>query len=251
MNNQAIVLKVFVASPNDVLQDARSVQEVATNLNSTFGNRFGLCFQVVRWETDAYPGISTDGQAVINEEIPNDWDIFIGILWTRFGTPTGRAESGTQEEFQRAYQRYLGDPNQIRIMCYFNEIPKKINEIDANQLAQVNEFRKQIRAHGALDWSYYGAEDFRFHIVFHLLNQILDWGKTWGDIKRVPIRVPTTSLGSEIQETKEGLQADNDLGYFEVEKDILVDFSAVFFSTRRMVAALNALRSDIDRKSVV
>ncbi|MYD31374.1 MAG: DUF4062 domain-containing protein, partial [Nitrospira sp. SB0661_bin_20] len=61
---------------------------------------------VVRWETRTTPGFGKDPQDVINKQISDAYDIFIGIMWTRFGTPTPRAGSGTEEEFLRAYDRY-------------------------------------------------------------------------------------------------------------------------------------------------
>ena len=55
-------------------------------------------------DANAYPGFGTDPQGVVNEEIGDDYEIFIGPLWSRFGTPTPRAFSGTQEEFERVYE---------------------------------------------------------------------------------------------------------------------------------------------------
>ena len=43
--------------------------------------------------------MGSDPQQIINSQVSDEYDIFIGILWTRFGTPTERAGSGTEEEF--------------------------------------------------------------------------------------------------------------------------------------------------------
>lgn len=53
------------------------------------------------FETDIMPGFGSDPQAVINEQINDDFDIFVGLLKGKFGTPTPRAGSGTEEEFRR------------------------------------------------------------------------------------------------------------------------------------------------------
>ncbi len=68
------------------------------------------------------PGIAEDAQAVVNPQI-GPYDLFIGILWNRFGTPTGRAESGTREEFDQAYARWQRDPGSLEIWMYFSEQP--------------------------------------------------------------------------------------------------------------------------------
>jgi len=57
-----------------------------------------------------------------NLNLPS-YDIFIGILWKKFGTLTGRACSGTEEEFNRAYERYKENPSKLRIMFYFKTAP--------------------------------------------------------------------------------------------------------------------------------
>jgi hypothetical protein len=102
MPRQKKVITIFVASPNDVVDERTKLEEVINELNITWSRNIGLRFDLVRWETHAFPGIGDDPQDVINEQIPDDYDIFIGIMWCRFGTPTGRAGSGTAEEFQRA-----------------------------------------------------------------------------------------------------------------------------------------------------
>ncbi|WP_462074860.1 hypothetical protein [Nitrospira sp. CMX1] len=58
---------------------------------------------------------------MINDQI-GEYDIFIGIMWRRFGTPTGVAGSGTEGEFRIAYKRWQENP-QIALMFYFCQEP--------------------------------------------------------------------------------------------------------------------------------
>ena len=57
-------------------------------------------------------GLGLEAQEVIDENI-GDYDLFIGILWKRFGTPTKTHESGTQQEFENALK------NGKEVMFYF------------------------------------------------------------------------------------------------------------------------------------
>jgi hypothetical protein len=77
------------------------LEEVIRELNTAWARDLGIRLELVRWETHAYPSFGDDPQAVINEQIPDDFDLFLGLMWYRFGTPTGRAGSGTLEEFNR------------------------------------------------------------------------------------------------------------------------------------------------------
>ena len=50
-----------------------------------------------------YPVRGGEPEVLINDQI-GKYDIFLGVMWRRFGTPTGVAESGTEEEFRRALE---------------------------------------------------------------------------------------------------------------------------------------------------
>ncbi|MBN2251236.1 MAG: DUF4062 domain-containing protein, partial [Candidatus Altiarchaeota archaeon] len=102
--------RAFVASPGDVTEERECLKSVIQELNDSWSEELGIHLDLIGWETHAYPGISTDPQAVINKQIDDDYDIFIGIMWKRLGTPTERGGSGTEEEFDRAYKRYLDNP---------------------------------------------------------------------------------------------------------------------------------------------
>src|SRR5262245_31377026 len=104
-------VKLFLVSPGDVAEEREIVSEVVTpEFNRIFSDErlakeLCLHLEVLRWETHSWPGVGEDAQDVINRQIP-EYDIFLGIMWKRFGTPTGRAKSGTLEEFERAYQAF-------------------------------------------------------------------------------------------------------------------------------------------------
>lgn len=160
MPRQDTVLSVFVASPSDVAAERDRLEQVIKEFNGTWGRQFSLTLKLIRWETDAYPGFGTDAQSVINAEIPDDYDIFVGILWARFGTPTGRAGSRTVEEFNRAKQRYDKDNASVKLMIYFKEAPISPSQIDPDQFTRLAAFRKSLGNEGALYWTFNSTDDF-------------------------------------------------------------------------------------------
>jgi hypothetical protein len=117
------VLQIFVASPGDLSDERRALDDVVGELNATWERTLGIRLDLWRWETCGYPGVSSDPQAVINVEVPLDYDIFVGLMWARFGTATPRAGSGTEEEFLAAKARHEGNPSSVHIMFYFKETP--------------------------------------------------------------------------------------------------------------------------------
>jgi hypothetical protein len=148
------------------------LEEVIRELNIAWSRELGIRLDLVRWETHAYPGIADDAQAVVNDQIPKDYDLFIGIMWSRYGTPTGRAGSGTVEEFEKAKQRHDADPASIRIMFYFKDAPLAPSEIDPEQLTQVIAFKKSLGQEGALHWKFKDIKEFEKIIRLHLTRQV-------------------------------------------------------------------------------
>ena len=91
-------IRVFVGSPGDVPQERNIVSTVVDELSRSVATFIPAQLEAVRWETHAWPDVGDDAQDVINREI-GDYDVFVGLMWKRFGTPTKRAKSGTGEEF--------------------------------------------------------------------------------------------------------------------------------------------------------
>lgn len=136
------VLSIFVASPSDVADERSRLEDVVRELNITWSRELGLRLELVRWETHAYPDFGVDPQAVINNQIPDDFDIFIGVMWCRYGTPTNRAESGTIEEFKRAKARHDADPESVGLMVYFKDEPVPPSKVDIGQFSSRRKLQK-------------------------------------------------------------------------------------------------------------
>ncbi len=94
------------------------------------------------------------------------------MFWTRFGTPTARAESGTIEEFERARSRWEEDPKSIDVMFYFKDEPIAPSKIEPDQLGKVQQFRKSISP-TALYGSFVTPEDLGRLVRIHLNRRMI------------------------------------------------------------------------------
>lgn len=163
-------VKVFVASPGDVQAERDELSKVVSELNltiSAIAPEKGIILELIRYETHTHPGLGDDAQDVINKQAL-DYDIFVGIMWKRFGTQTRRAGSGTAEEFQHAYERWTKD-NSLPVLFYFRQtplMPKTKDELD--QLGKVLSFRDEMSQSG-LVWEYEGDNTFGDVIRPHLI----------------------------------------------------------------------------------
>lgn len=140
---QITELRIFLASPGDVEVERTMVREVLDELNVTYGTPNGISLKLVNWEDYSFPGIGDDPQDVVNNQLPFDYDVFLCIFWTRIGTPTKRAKSGTLEELEIAREKKKNGEN-IEIMGYFKtEGPASTKDID-EQFFEVQKLQKEF-----------------------------------------------------------------------------------------------------------
>jgi predicted MPP superfamily phosphohydrolase len=151
-------IRILVSSPSDVSRERAAAGSVVAELNRTIAPELKIVLELIAWETHVYPGAGR-AQQLINEQL-GDYDIFVGIMGRRFGTPTGRAGSGTEEEFNIALEHgaKTGTPH---VLFYFSDeaapFPDSRQAID--QLAQVQAFRERVQR-AALVWRYSSASEF-------------------------------------------------------------------------------------------
>jgi hypothetical protein len=168
-------LRVFVASPSDVAEERGALKRLVRDINDVLtylDPARNLHIELVGYETDSYPDLGSP-QDVINRQIPVDYEIFIGIMWKRCGTPTKVAPSGTIEEYRRACEKRKqgGRP---RIMFYFCDEPIALpSEEELTQLAEVLKFRREVNEIG-LTASYPTHAEFTEHVRGGLLRAIRD-----------------------------------------------------------------------------
>jgi hypothetical protein len=134
--------RVFVASPNDVIDERDQLADVISELNGTIAPYHGFVLELLRWETHCYPAMGR-AQRVVTRQL-GYYDIFIGIMWKCFGSPTGRARSGTAEEFRIAYQAWRRK-QVLEVMFYFCQepfMPRAVSELD--QFRDVLNFKSEL-----------------------------------------------------------------------------------------------------------
>jgi len=229
MPKQNTVLQVFVASPNDVAEERRILESVITETNRIWSGNLGLAFELVKWETDVYPSFSSDPQAVINDQIGEEYDVFIGIFWGRLGSATPRAQSGSIEEFERALARYKSSGEKYpKVMIYFKDAPITPSKIDPVQIGKVQEFKDSLSEMGGLYFVFEDSAGFESSLRAHLTaiaqNFISESGKPSSTKAQV---------GSQIVDVEPELD-DEDYGY--------LDYIEIYETkTSELVAAMDAI----------
>jgi hypothetical protein len=162
------IYKCFIASPSDTNSERSICDKVFCEINKSLGEMYNFRIESLKWENDVRPTFGEEGQDVINMQIGNNYDFFVGIMYKKFGSPTTKAASGTEEEFNNAYDKYSRNKNSIDIMFYFNnEPPKSLSEINTTELEKVNNFKSKVSQLGGLYCEYSGCFDFENKIRIH------------------------------------------------------------------------------------
>src|SRR5216684_9295766 len=100
MARNTIVFRVLIASPSDVERERETVANAIGQWNAAHSTSMGVMLEPIRWETHAYPATGDYPQGIINRQIVDDCDVVVGLFWSRLGTATPTAASGTIEEIE-------------------------------------------------------------------------------------------------------------------------------------------------------
>jgi hypothetical protein len=139
MSYQTTTYRILIASPSDLTLARKAITEVIYRWNGVNSDYYKVSLLPVKWETDAAPEVGDRPQEIINRQLVKNCDILIGIFWTRIGTKTIKAESGTVEEIK--YFIKMNKP----VMIYFSSEPIDPKKIDSEQKKRLDKFEKEIK----------------------------------------------------------------------------------------------------------
>jgi antitoxin component of MazEF toxin-antitoxin module len=168
-------LRIILASPSDVRRERDSFAKITEQVNNDTARPAGFHLDLWRWETDSRPGFNPMGpQGLIDTALGiAHCDLFVGVFWNRIGTATKFGKTGTEHEFETAYQawKHTGSPE---IMFYFNEKPSNLtSDADLVQRGKVLAFKKVFPEEG-LYWHYNGHAEFVKMASQHLRKFVLE-----------------------------------------------------------------------------
>lgn len=167
-------IRVFLASPGDVTKERTYVARVIAEVNRDIALKYDMVLELISSER-ASPGFGKDGQAILNEKIAKNmksYELFIGIMWSRIGTPTPRAISGTVEEFRRAERAFnkYGKPD---IWFYFRNAPiPGTTQEELDQKGKVLKLKEELRRKSLLR-EYRTLTEFREKLREHLIDFLI------------------------------------------------------------------------------
>ncbi|MET4372496.1 nucleoside 2-deoxyribosyltransferase [Bradyrhizobium sp. LB12.1] len=141
----ATVFNVLIASPSDVPQERVAIAECLYAWNALHSKDTGKVLLPMMWESHSAPSMSDRPQEVINEQLVRNCDMLIGAFWTRLGSPTGKAKSGTVEEINWCMKQ------KKPVMLYFSKQRVDPDRLDTSQFEELKQFKESLRQKGLLE----------------------------------------------------------------------------------------------------
>lgn len=240
-------INLFISCPGDIIDEIYSIEVIVKEINKTFGNIGHFAIQIVHWNEDTYTDIGQDGQEIINNQI--DYDILIGILWMRLGTPTNREKSGTVEEINRA----IKNPEKQQLVYFKTAPPSNLNSINTSELNEVMKFKKEL-SNKILYKEFETIDKFETLFRLNLSNLLKDkFINEQKPIQNTTVVAPNkdnkyqniVSLIDEIENSSKGSFEDIDI--FEISENGQDCFKKITGNLTNLTSYLNKLTKNLNK----
>ena len=161
MAQNIIQYKLLISCPSDIKDEINIIRDVIKQFNEQYTDVLGIEVKEKHWSTDSYSQSGGRPQAILNEQIVNDCDAAVAVFWSRFGTPTGRYGSGTEEEIELMLEKGR------QVFMYFSEKTLSPEMSNAEEQVRIEEFRDKYKNRG-LYFTYSSNDEFRKMFFAHL-----------------------------------------------------------------------------------
>lgn len=155
MNHQHIQIQIFVSCPGDVEKEKIVVKKICEKINRLLQELDCNVFLLVKDWREIVGRYGERPQSIINDTF-TDYDIYLGILHMRFGSPTQAINpatdedfgSGTVEEFTLAFKRWKDNHDAVQVYMFFKNPGAPANTDATKELLKVQQFKDEISATG-------------------------------------------------------------------------------------------------------
>ena len=142
MPSRVTIYDLLISCPGDVEDAVKIIDDVVETFNQKYNTTLSLGIRTRYWKKSSYPQSGGKPQELLNKQFVEDCDLAVAIFKTRFGTPTDKYGSGSEEEIEIM----LNAGRQV--FLYFDDSPVSPSDIDAEQYQKVKDFEKKYGTRG-------------------------------------------------------------------------------------------------------
>ena len=130
---------LLISCPSDVNGYVDIIKDCVESFNKSYGELNNIIIKTKHWSTDSYPESGDKPQNLLNKQLVEKCDAAVAIFWTKFGTPTDKYGSGTEEEIEAM----LASKKQV--FMYFLDIPIEPSKYNSYQYNKIQAFKEKYK----------------------------------------------------------------------------------------------------------
>ena len=133
-------VRIIIASPSDIEAERESISRIFARWNNAHKD---VHLEPLMAESGTVPEMGDHPQHILNRQLVEKGDLLIAIFWSKIGTPTPTAKSGTIEEI-REFMKIKGPK---KVMVYFCNRPLQLSpsELATEEIQTLQEFKKEMQ----------------------------------------------------------------------------------------------------------
>ena len=145
---------LLISCPGDAAKSVDVIKEVVEEFNQQFSDALGISIRWRYWKDSVYAESGGKPQDLLNKQIVDASDLAVAIFKNKFGSPTDKYGSGTEEEIERM----LAEGRQV--FLFFDESPVKMSDVDRNEYDKIQLFKEKYKDRGIF-WTFSSEDEFR------------------------------------------------------------------------------------------
>lgn len=162
MSRLTTIFDILVSCPGDVAETCLPIiRNAVDTFNKTFGSINNTSLMMKHWSTDSFPQAGSPPQELLNEQIVRNCDAAVAVFWTRFGTPTVKFGSGTEEEIEQMIS------TQKQVFLYFLDKAVPPSKVTSDEYKKIQQFKEKFKDKG-IYWIVTNENEFQQQLTTHL-----------------------------------------------------------------------------------
>jgi len=141
MVENAKCVGIIIASPSDIKAEREAIPRIFARWNRAHKD---VHLEPLMVESGTVPEMGDHPQHILDRQLVENGDLMIAIFWSKIGTPTPSAKSGTIEEI-REFIKIKGPK---RVMVYFCSRPLQLSpsELATEEIQKLKDFKQEMQA---------------------------------------------------------------------------------------------------------
>lgn len=166
MAQNVTLYNLLISCPGDIEDEVDLIESAVEEFNELYTDTSGITIKTRYWSKSSYAQSGGRPQELLNEQFVNKCDAAVAIFWTRFGSPTDKYKSGTEEEIEIM----LNSGKQV--FMYFSDKPVAPSKMQSDGYEKIQAFREKYRDRG-IYFTYSNNEEFKRMFFAHLSMHFL------------------------------------------------------------------------------